>query len=1087
MITKSYGWRKTAVALAAFTLLGFSTSSALALSLGSMTVRSALGEPLRAEIDVTSITPEEVNSFSIRVAPPDAFVSAGLEYNSVLKNTLATLQRRPDGRHYIRLSSNSPINEPYLDLILEANSSSGRVARDYPMLFDPPVRSQTATAAATAPVPVLAQVPQYPADPDIEPYPSYPSYSSYPSAPSNAQPMQSAQSAQPASAYRIPIIDDTPRATSRSNPVAGDDLNARNISEASPAAGPSAAGVTPHSSASVGDAMTEEFPDFSQIPINANTSDGRAARQPTKRTKTTTASTRPKSRAVARLRHSSRPAIQTAAEGENTSVSGSPVPTGLTVGANASSVVVKRGDTAAKIAESVKPANVSLDEMLAALVRANPDAFINNDPNRIRVGAVLKVPGSEGGAGTAGGGDATQSLTAESQNFDKYRRNLATQAPHTPTEGASRKAMGRIQTQVEEKNAIATAPDKLTLSKGAMQGKSIETAIANERATKETSNRAADMNKNIADLQKLGASTPALPASAVVPPASAARPASAVIPPASAAAMATSAPASALRPASAVAAISSPASAVLPASAIASATLPASAASVAPAASAVASAMSTASIPASGAASSAASSASANVSAGKTPTISTPSPSLEPTIFEDLFGSEDMLLPVVGGVGVLLAGLGGLAFWRSRKRKEEMLAEESSFIESRIPPDSFFGASGGQHVDTSQEEDNHNSSAMIYSPSQLNAIDDVDPVAEADVYLAYGRDVQAEEILREALLTNPGRAAIHTKLLEILSKRQDTEAFEVAATQASHIVKKDSPEWAHICEMGQGIDPSNTLYQLGRPASSGPGMQIFASSASPAPLADTNDAEAEDEPLPSHHTSLAPTQAQSDVDLDLDLDFSADDNAPTVAPSSSLSPASEHASISMSAPLSIPPLRPEPPPAPVSAPAPDLNINLDAALDMEFDLSAPAPAPAPVQASAPEPLDAGDKSLEEMLKSLNFDEPPNAFALPNSGAPKPAALPPAASIPANPDGNGALLEFNLDDFQLPSSTPAPAGGGSGGSGGRLEDPLETKLALAQEFVAIGDEFGAREILEEVIASATGDLQAKARAALAKLG
>ena len=92
--------------------------------------------------------------------------------------------------------------------------------------------------------------------------------------------------------------------------------------------------------------------------------------------------------------------------------------------------------------------------------------------------------------------------------------------------------------------------------------------------------------------------------------------------------------------------------------------------------------------------------------------------------------------------------------------------------------------------------------------------------------------------------------------------------------------------------------------------------------------------------------------------------------------------------------------------------------------------------------------------------------------------------PPAASIPANPDGNGALLEFNLDDFQLPGTTPTPAGGSAGG---RLEDPLETKLALAQEFVAIGDEFGAREILEEVIASATGDLQAKARAALAKLG
>ena len=457
-----------------------------------------------------------------------------------------------------------------------------------------------------------------------------------------------------------------------------------------------------------------------------------------------------------------------------------------------------------------------------------------------------------------------------------------------------------------------------------------------------------------------------------------------------------------------------------------------------------------------------------------------------PGLLDDLLGSEDMMLPVAGGVGVLLAGLGGLAFWRSRKRKEDMLAEESSFIESRIPPDSFFGASGGQHVDTSQEEDEHNSSAMIYSPSQLNAIDDVDPVAEADVYLAYGRDVQAEEILREALLTNPGRAAIHTKLLEILAKRQDTEAFETAATQASQIVKKDSPEWAHICEMGQSFDPSNALYQLGRPIASEQGMHALPASLTAASSMGAMAA------MEADSAAAAEAEAeQSDVDLDLDLDFSTDDDdAPTIAPSAvpSLSTALDNSPISISAPLSIPPLRPEPEPEPAPPPLPthDLNINLDAALDMEFDLSAPvAPAPAPAQPSAPEPLDNSAQSLEEMF-NLNFDEPPNAFALPNAGAPKAATPPPAASIPANPDGNGALLEFNLDDFQLPGTTPAPAAGG-GAIGGRLEDPLETKLALAQEFVAIGDEFGAREILEEVIASATGDLQAKARAALAKLG
>ena len=93
---------------------------------------------------------------------------------------------------------------------------------------------------------------------------------------------------------------------------------------------------------------------------------------------------------------------------------------------------------------------------------------------------------------------------------------------------------------------------------------------------------------------------------------------------------------------------------------------------------------------------------------------------------------------------------------------------------------------------------------MVYSASQLDAADDVDPVAEADVYLAYGRDLQAEEILKEAVRTNPNRLAIHTKLLEIYAKRRDAKGFEATATNAFKLTGGASPEWARICEMGSG-------------------------------------------------------------------------------------------------------------------------------------------------------------------------------------------------------------------------------------------------------------------------------------------
>src|SRR4051794_38246227 len=90
----------SAVAAAAMTV---AASNALALGLGRLSVQSALGETLKAEIDVTSLTPEEQATLKVRVAPAESYRSAGVDYNAVLPGTQATLQRRPDGRSVLRL------------------------------------------------------------------------------------------------------------------------------------------------------------------------------------------------------------------------------------------------------------------------------------------------------------------------------------------------------------------------------------------------------------------------------------------------------------------------------------------------------------------------------------------------------------------------------------------------------------------------------------------------------------------------------------------------------------------------------------------------------------------------------------------------------------------------------------------------------------------------------------------------------------------------------------------------------------------------------------------------------------------------
>jgi len=102
-------------------------------------VQSALGEPLRAEIEILEISEDEASSLRPRVALPDTFRASGMEYSSALNGLQISLQKRANGQQYLRLSNVRAVNEPYVDLILEANWSSGRIVRDYTMLFDPPV------------------------------------------------------------------------------------------------------------------------------------------------------------------------------------------------------------------------------------------------------------------------------------------------------------------------------------------------------------------------------------------------------------------------------------------------------------------------------------------------------------------------------------------------------------------------------------------------------------------------------------------------------------------------------------------------------------------------------------------------------------------------------------------------------------------------------------------------------------------------------------------------------------------------------------------------------------------------------------
>lgn len=103
-----------------------------------------------------------------------------------------------------------------------------------------------------------------------------------------------------------------------------------------------------------------------------------------------------------------------------------------------------------------------------------------------------------------------------------------------------------------------------------------------------------------------------------------------------------------------------------------------------------------------------------------------------------------------------------------------------------------------------------------FSHSASNGLidtNDVDPIAEAEVYMAYGRDAQAEEILKDAISKEPQRYELHLKLLEMYAANKNTISFETTASELYVSLGGDNPIWSKVIEMGAKLEPNNPLYQ----------------------------------------------------------------------------------------------------------------------------------------------------------------------------------------------------------------------------------------------------------------------------------
>jgi len=907
----SVNTRSSIVSFALKTLVGAVASamliSANAAGLGKLTVLSALGQPLRAEIELSAVTPEEASGLSARLASPEAFRTANIDFNPALSALRFELEQR-NGRQVIRVSSTQPLNEPFVDLLLELNWNGGRMVREYTFLLDPPELR-------------AAQAPQVAAPVDL-------------------------------GAARTPAATTAPATA----PVASSSANAAATAVPKPVTTPTPA------------------------------------------------------KPVAR-----------------------PAPAKPTV----DEYTVKQGDNLTRIANQVKPTDVSLDVMLVALYRANPEAFAGNNMNRLKSGQILAVPDAGAIQSAAGGaeGGARAVVVAHARDFNAYRAKLAGQvANSTPSKDAEpgQNSSGKITAKVEEKpNALNAARDKLTLSKATAdkpgEGKTgavAEDKIAKQKQVDDASSRVKELEKNVNDLEKLMAVK------------------------SKSAATAPAAPAAPATPAAATPAASAPA--------------PVKMAPVIP-----------------------------------------PRKLEEPGMIDTLMANSQVVGLIFAAVLALLAGVVGVL--AARRRRKFVVPKDDTDLAGAAPAPAWDPEPAAAAPLEPQAEHGNSVFNNNFAPSasQLDT-NEVDPVAEADVYIAYGRDAQAEEILKEALRHHPERHPVRLKLLEIYAARSDARAFESQASELYSLSRGEGDEWAQAAQLGRTLEPNNPLYAPASAADAdGFGTAPLAATAGVVAAATAAAAYAAydaDEADDSDASAQAPVAA-----YDQGNDYRNDlETALPQAADAAVSPASIAAQANAAdfglGDLDFAAPAPAAAPSPFDAPAADAPFLQDDGFNLAYDT--PAPAPAPVN----------DPSMD--------------FSLDLPAEPAPAPLAPAPA-PASADATSVPLDFDIADFTIPDvpalaaapvapgapAAPAPAPDGApefdlsgidfdlGSQAETVEatdtaraEPMsalhmemDTKLDLAVAYQEIGDKEGARELLDEVLRGGSDEQVAKANAMKDQLG
>ncbi|MCW8919728.1 MAG: hypothetical protein OQL08_13055 [Gammaproteobacteria bacterium] len=890
--------------------------SAFAMGLGDVRLHTALGERLRADIDLLSVSQAEAEDVRVSLASQETFDRVGLERPPILMFLQFDVVRDAAGNYSIQVTSREAINEPFLDFLVEVDWKSGRVLREYTLLLDPPSSYHETPPAITQP--------------------------STASTTTTAAPVAPARPAEVVSAERpAPVSHVAPVATPRSSPAGG----------------------------------------MVYGPVTAN-------------------------------------------------------------------------DTLWRIAEKMRPSSdVTVQQMMIALLKANPYAFFDNNINRLKRGYVLRLD-DPSILDTLNKGDAAREVARQTRAWQDYREGVVArasqrQATATGVEGgsgavASARSEPKLKLVAPEGSAVdRAAPSGAAGSKGADQvGEELmlamEGAAAQRKENEALKSRLEALEGQLQDMEKIislkDADLAALQHQLREQGKGVELP-------------------SEQTP---LAVIEETAPVVKPEEA---ATAPQEPPAVAEALPVVGETAEPAAQP--------------PVVKKPKPKKVAPPPVEEPGLIESLL-ADQMLLGIGGGALLFILILMGLIIKRRRKsgfqesilsggtssmmKANDELGSETSFLSDLAI--SGMG-SGTMHTDEGE----------------------VDPLTEADVFMAYGRNQQAEEVLKKAREQLPERADVAAKLLEVYYNSKDTTQFEALAEEAVGILQGDDVLWGKVSAMGHELCPENVL---------------FATAAGVTPPTDMRPAAGAAETVMDIGLDLDELTAEMEgegsggMDFDLGLDFSdLDDEAGAVPGEQKKRDDGE---------LGAPELTGE---------AEESELAIDDAAELEMELGAlelTGEAEETEKAEEASPLDfeldlGGDDGL------VSGDDEEMDFALDLGELSTEEVVESAAATGLELDmGDFDLTELeDLDSGTAELETSEPVGGldldismddlGELGDLGELDDlgdldssgdEITTKLDLAQAYAEMGDAEGARSMLEEVIAAGSEEQKQQAQALIDKL-